>query len=141
MAHQQRPRDPSAMDPRLSSQDGRATMFSLFVVFAIVAAVFAGFYLFSSSAPTTVADTSIGPAITQPVDPTAPPTPKTQHEETRPAQAPIRQLSFTDLPILDGCRNRPNLVASVVGQIKDHEREEPDYGCNTTHSFSTRLRR
>jgi hypothetical protein len=88
MAHYQRPHEPStrtrAFLARLS-----AAMFSLFVIFAIVAAVFAGFYLLSSSAPSRVANTSVSPAFTQPVDPTAPPTPKALQEETRPTQTPI----------------------------------------------------
>jgi hypothetical protein len=89
MAFHKRRRDPSAMDPRLSPQDDSGPIFSLFVIFTIAAAVFAGFYYFSSSGPTKVAETTVGPAVTRPLDPTAPPAPKSTQEETRPTQAPI----------------------------------------------------
>ena len=79
-------RDPSAVDPRRSSHDGRAAMFSLIVVIAIAAAVFAGFYLFSSSAPTRLADSF---ETVPPADSSARPMPRAMQRETRPTQAPI----------------------------------------------------
>jgi hypothetical protein len=90
MAHHQKARDPRAMDPRRSSHEERAVMFSLFVMFAIAAAVFASFYLLSPSTPTRLADTSVGFETVWPIDPTARPMPKAIQRETRPTQAPIR---------------------------------------------------
>jgi hypothetical protein len=83
--YSRQPRDASAMGPRSSDDD---FALPLIVTIGIVAIVFAGLYFFSSE-PTRVADTSAGPAMTRPIDPTAPPIPKTQHEKTRPTPAPI----------------------------------------------------
>ena len=79
------PRDPSAIDPRRSSSDDG--VIPLLVTIAITALVVAGIYFFASE-PTKVADTGIGPSVTQLTDPSAPPTPMTQRE-SRPTQAPI----------------------------------------------------
>lgn len=86
MAVHYRHRDPSAMDPRRSSHDGRAAMFSLIVVIAIAAAVFTGFYLFSSSSPTRLADSF---ETMPPLDPNARPMPRALQREMRPTPAPI----------------------------------------------------
>ena len=88
--HHQRLRDPSALDPRLSSQDTDGTILSLIVVFAIAAIVFASFYLFPSPTLTRLADTSVSFEAMPPVDPTARPIPRAVQRETRPTQAPIR---------------------------------------------------
>ena len=79
------PRDPNAIDPRRSSNDD--VVIPLLVTIAISALVIAGIYFFAAE-PTRVADTSIGPVVTQLTEPSLPPTPKTQRE-SRPTQAPI----------------------------------------------------
>lgn len=87
MAVHNRHRDPGAMDPRRASHDGRVAMFSLIVVIAIAAAVFAGFYLFSSSAPTRLADSF---ETMPPIDSSAGSMPRAMQREARPTQAPLR---------------------------------------------------
>jgi hypothetical protein len=81
------PRDPSAIERHAWNGDGVPSTVFLLLVVAIVL----GLFYLGTQFVSRVADKNAGPAITQPViDPTAPPTPTTQHEETRPTQAPIR---------------------------------------------------
>ena len=59
-------RDPSAVDTRRSSSDD--VVVPLLVTIAITALVVAGIYFFPRN-PTRVADTSVGPAVTQLTEP------------------------------------------------------------------------
>ena len=85
MAYNGQSRDPTAVDTRRSSSDD--VVVPLLVTIAITALVLAGIYFFASGTAN-VADTSVGPAVTQLTEPSALPTPKTQRE-SRPTQAPI----------------------------------------------------
>jgi hypothetical protein len=78
------PRDPSAIDARRSSSND--VVIPLLVTMAIMALVVAGIYF--ASEPARVADTGVGPVVTQLAEPSAPPPRKTQRE-SRPTQAPI----------------------------------------------------
>ena len=67
---------PRAVDPRRASYDARNSLVSLSITFAVAALVFGGFYLFSPRGP----EVPTGPAVEQPINQTAPPTPDAGHE-------------------------------------------------------------
>jgi hypothetical protein len=84
MAYNGQSRHPSAADTRRSSSDD--VVVPLLVTIVITAFVLAGIYFFAWGTAN-VADTSVGPAVTQLTEPSQP-TPQTQRE-SRPTQAPI----------------------------------------------------